>query len=151
MAKPVVLKDVLEAIDISSDQMRAYVDPETGNIVTITDEVADLLEEPTLPRFVPQWQRDAISALQAIDRDRLLPLPDQRDIHEWEIMEDFARRQIEEHREQLLDALHGAGAFRNFKRVTSDLNLREAWLSYRRDALERIVRNWLERHQLQWT
>jgi hypothetical protein len=43
-------------------------------------------------------------------------LPDRFDIHEWSIMEEFARGQDNDRiRQELLDAIHGAGAFRMFR------------------------------------
>lgn len=50
--------------------------------------------------------------------DRFVKLPSKFEVHEWAIMEKFSRsvEQIGK-REELLDAIHGAGAFRNFEAV----------------------------------
>jgi hypothetical protein len=46
-------------------------------------------------------------------------------------------------RAELLDAIHGKGAFRLFKLTTARIGLREQWLAYRAEAIRRIARDWL--------
>jgi hypothetical protein len=48
--------------------------------------------------------------------DRVKRLPTEYDVHEWEIMRDFADSlPTAKIREDLLDAIHGARAFRSFQ------------------------------------
>jgi hypothetical protein len=46
--------------------------------------------------------------------------------------------------EELLDALHGRGAFRRFKDAVQRLGLTEEWYRYREAALEEIALAFLE-------
>lgn len=151
MPPTVSLSAVLDAMEMASDSLRSYVDPESGSVVTISEEEESLLDRDELPPDLPEWQQDALSELRKLDLDRLLPLPDRFEIHEWEIMRRFAEaRSPEEHREGLLDAIHGSGAFRSFRRELERLGLREAWYEYRHAELERIAKDWLESHGLEW-
>jgi len=74
-----------------------------------------------------------------------LPLPSKFDIHEWAIMRDFTEDRSEtRERAELLDAIHGAGAFRNFRRAIRLLRIEEEWYRFRQSALEELARDWLE-------
>jgi hypothetical protein len=88
----------------------------------------------------------------ALESDRFLELPDRFDIHEWSIMERFSRTQnIEQIRSELLNAIHGAGAFRAFRSAIRRLGLEQSWYQFRDEALAEIARSWLEEHKLQYT
>lgn len=79
-----------------------------------------------------------------------MALPDKFEIHEWEIMRRFADSRAEPARTELLDAIHGTGAFRLFRRSTERLGLREAWFTYRDDVLKEIAREWLRENGIEF-
>jgi len=87
------------------------LDPETGEIVVVTEEERALAEDPCWEE-APAWQREMMPKIRvALESDQFLELPDRFDIHEWSIMERFSRAQnIEQIRSDLLNAVHGAGA-----------------------------------------
>lgn len=76
----------------------------------------------------------------------LIPVPSASDVHKWQIMRNFSDVQEEEARTELMDAIHGAGAFRNFRRVTEELGLTDAWY-----AVEQITRDWLIENEIPFT
>lgn len=81
--------------------------------------------------------------------DRFLELPNRFGIHEWSIMDEFARAQDSERiRQEFLDAIHGAGAFRMFRSTIRRLRIEQSWYQFREEALAEIARNWLEEHKL---
>jgi hypothetical protein len=112
----VILREVVEAIETLSDDCVSYLDPDSGEIITVTEEERRLAEDESLDD-VPEWQRKLLLKIRvALQSDRFLQLPDRFDIHEWSIMEEFARGQDNDRiRQELLDAIHGAGAFRMFR------------------------------------
>ena len=73
--------------------------------------------------------------------DDYLRLPDQYEIHEYEIMEAFAE---EKESKRLLRALQGRGAFRRFKDCCMDLGLDEEYYAFRHEALKQIAKEWCE-------
>ena len=84
-----------------------------------------------------------------LESDRFLELPDRFDIHEWSIMDAFSRAQVREQtRQELLDAIHGAGAFRMFRGVTRRFGIEQNWYQFREETLAEIAREWLEEHKL---
>ena len=151
MGAVISLREVIEAMEIQRDDCVSYLDPDTGEIVMVTKEER-LLAEDTEDSLedVPEWQRQLLPKVRAVlANDRCLELPDRFDIHEWSIMEEFARAQASERkRQELLDAIHGAGAFRMFRSTIRRLGMEESWYKFREHALEEIARDWLEEHKL---
>jgi hypothetical protein len=150
MPVQISLQDVVAALDFQTDESASYLNPETGEILTITDEESHLLEHGDSDEDLPEWQRDLLPKLrEAIDSDRWLVLPNRFDIHEWSIMERFSRSlQNEHHCEDLLDSIRGRGAFRLFRRTIERLGIRDAWYEFREAEIERIAKEWLESHGL---
>lgn len=152
MSKVISLREIIAALEAASDGCTSYLDPETGEIVVVTEEERDLVEDPCSEE-APAWERDVMTKIRAaLESDRFLELPDRFDIHEWSIIERFSRAQNIEHiRGELLNAIHGAGAFRAFRSAIRRLGLEQSWYQFRDDALADIARSWLEEHKLQYT
>jgi hypothetical protein len=138
-------------LETASDECSSYLDPETGEIILVTEEERALAEDKCWDE-APAWQLEMMpKILAALEGDRWLELPDSFDIHEWSIMERFSRAQnIERIRSELLSAIHGAGAFRTFRSAIRRLGLEQSWYQFRDEALVEIARNWLEEHKLQY-
>src|SRR5438552_1033887 len=118
MAVVVSLRDVVEAIDLPNNEWTSYLNLKTGEIVTVTDEDRDLVEDEDLDeQDLPELQRESLPKMrEALASDDFAALPSKFEIHEWAIMERFARSQANAVRcDELLDAIHGAGAFRTFR------------------------------------
>ncbi len=148
MPKPVSLRSVVDAMDMSSDMHRSYLNPDNGELIIVDDEMEALLEQDADPAEVPGWQAEVLAELRELDFDRLLPLPDRLEIHEWEIMRRFAQSRPAKQCNSLLDAIHGSGAFRVFRRELGILSLRDAWYEHRNAEFERLAREWLESNGL---
>ena len=66
-------------------------------------------------------------------------------------MQDFSRSmELDRIREDLLHAIHGAGAFRNFKATLQRHHIESAWFAFRAEALRQIALNWCEEKQIVW-
>jgi hypothetical protein len=151
MATVISLREVIEAMEIQGDDCLSYLDPDTGEIVSVTEEERRLAEETEESlEEVPEWQRQILPRIRAVlESDRCVKLPTRFDIHEWSIMDEFAGAQDSERiRQELLDAIHGAGAFRMFRSTIRRLGIEQRWYQFRDEALAEIARNWLEEHKL---
>lgn len=148
----VKLLDVVDALERPEGWL-ALPDPETGEIITITDEELAYCEDEDLEvSRLPAWEQEAVEqAWRALNSKRMLDLPDKFDVHEWDIMRRFAYTLSEEESGEVLDAIHGSGAFRAFRRTTERLGLRDAWFRYRDDRLKEIARDWLEANGIAYT
>ena len=149
MAVVISLKEVVEAIELQTEESASYLDSDTGEVVYVTDEMRDLAEKGETDS-VPQWMRQEIPKVrEAPESGRFLRLPSKFDVHEWAIMDQFSRGQENDRvREELLDAIHGAGAFRMFRSTIRRLGIEKAWYQFRDQAIEEIAREWLEEHSL---
>jgi hypothetical protein len=149
MAAVISLSEVIEAIELQTDESVPYLDPDTGQIVDVTDEMRRRVEEGEFDD-IPQWMREDIPKVrEALESGRFLRLPSKFDIHEWAIMDQFSRGQENDRvRQELLDAIHGTGAFRMFRSTIRRLGIEEAWYQFRDQAIEEIAREWLEEHHL---
>jgi len=152
MSTVISLREVISALEAASDDCTSFLDPETGEIILVTEEERALAEEDEGWEEAPAWQRELLPKIRAaLEGDRWLELPDRFDIHEWSIMERFSRAQnIERIRSGLLNAIRGAGAFRAFRSAIQGLGLEQSWYQFRDEALADIARSWLEEHQLEY-
>lgn len=148
----VKLQDVVDALELP-EEWQALLDPDTGEIVTITDEELEYSEDPSVNLSeLADWERDAVAkARRALDSDRMLSLPDKFDVHEWDLMRRFAYTLAESESREILEAIHGSGAFRSFRMTTERLSLRDAWHQYREKTFKQIARDWLEEHGIAYT
>ena len=143
------LRDIVEAIELQSNEGAAYLNPETGEIVQVSEEEIALVEDGVADEDLPQWQREAMPKIrEALESDRFLVLPDRFEVHEWAIMERFSQEQNPHAQQALAGAIHGSGAFRHFRGAVERFGLLDAWYRYRAEAIEQIARDWLEEHKL---
>ena len=151
MVVTVSLKKVVDALDLPNDEWSAYVDVQTGEVVIISGEAADLAEADDLEsEDIPEWQFEEIeNARKVQDSDRYVSLPDKFDVHEWDIMRKFSElRQDPLQRSELLEAIHGSGAFRFFKSTLHRLGIEKEWYDYRDSTFEEIAKDGLQQNGL---
>ncbi len=148
MAVTVSLSDVIEAMDLLSEEATAYINQKTGELITLTNEELALAEDPEEAAAGPQWQKDILpKAREVLASEDFVPLPSKFEIHEWSIMERFARSLTDAAASDELDAaIHGRGAFRRFKDAVHRLGIADEWYRFREDALEKIAIEFLEAH-----
>ena len=139
MAVVVSLKDVVDAMDLPNNEWTSYLNPKTGEIVTMTDDDRHLVEDDDLDeQDLPEWQRESVAkAREALESGDFVALPDKFEIYEWAIMERFASSQASaRRRDELLDAIHGRGAFRSFRNAIRRLDIEDQWFRFRAPLLK---------------
>jgi hypothetical protein len=148
MAAIVSLRDVIEEISIQPEGATAHLNPDTGEIVTVSDEELRLVEDEEAAAEAPEWQQENLrKAREVLESDHFLQLPTSIDIHAWAIMERFSQeRSNPEERDELVRAVHGSGAFRRFKEAIRRLDIEEEWYRFQDTAIEAIAKEWLEAH-----
>ncbi len=121
------IADELQALP---NEATAYLNTRTGELFVDlgTDLDGGFERDRTEVPQGPEWQ----------------PLPDRFELHEWEMMRDFAQSQREPERQRaLLTAIRGRGAFRAFRSVVEALGLLQAWYQHLNEAYADHVRRWL--------
>ena len=146
----VSIKDVMDEMDILSDEHSAFLNRITGELVTLSREELSAAEENDAGDRYPAWQQEMIiKAREVLESDDFLALPSKFDIHEYNIMEDFCFSVKDDGiRDGLLHKIRGQGAFRRFRDGIRLNGIEEDWYSFRQEALERIAIEWLEANQI---
>jgi len=151
MAVVISLSEVIDAFQSATDEANSYLDPDSGEIVYVTDEMQELVEEGE-DEHTPEWMREDLPKVrEALESGRFLSLPTKFDVHDWAIMQDFSLEQQNDRiREELMDVIHGTGAFRHFKSTIHRLGIEKDWYRFREEAIKEIAIEWLEEHHLQY-
>ncbi|MFC3282651.1 UPF0158 family protein [Litchfieldella rifensis] len=147
MPLPVLLKDVVEVIEPLSDEWQAYINRDTGELVSFTDEEAQLAEAEDIDdSLVPEWQQEILPKVrEVLGSEAFVQLPDKFDFHEYRVMERFCLELDDsELQEELLDAIRGRGAFRRFKELIHIKGIDKAWYAYRERELKAFAAEFLE-------
>lgn len=160
MSAIVRLDDIVEALEMQMDEYSSFLDCETGQVETVSHdllhEAEELHEEDESDADddldLPEWQkREWEMARLIVSTNRFRKLPSKFDVHEWAIMQDFSNSvESDEIREDLLFAIHGAGAFRHFKHTVRRHDIESAWFAFRTEALRQTALEWCEANQIVW-
>ena len=153
MSATVLLKDIVDALEMQFDESSSFLDLDTGQVETVSRDLLNEAEEPGEEEpDLPEWQKSEWDVVKRIvSTDRFVKLPTKFDIHEWSIMEEFSysvdSRPIQT---DLVYALHGRGAFRHFKDTARRHGIEQDWFKFRDEALREIAIEWCEEHQISW-
>lgn len=145
----VSLRDVVEALDLQSEELRSYLDPVTGEVITFNLEEAEIAERGEWER-APEWMKPSLPKIKrALKDNHLLALPDRIHIDEWRMMQDFVSRdELCQCRAELESTVHGEAAFSRFKDAVRRLGLEDEWFRYREAEYARVAREWLEQNKI---
>ena len=145
MSIVVLLRDVVDAMDVLTDDIHAYLNKLTGELLTVTTDDLSAIEEGDDLSGFPDWQQDALEdARRIIESDDFLELPDKFEIHEYAIMQDFCYSlENPRLRDEMASRIRGSGAFRRFKDGIHYHGIQDDWYRFRQQALEAIAIEWL--------
>ena len=152
MPATVRLNDIVEALEMTIDEYSSFLDRVTGQVENVPDAFLGKAEDGEMPDLV-EWEEPSWEVAKQIvaSKDRFLDLPTKFDLHEWEIMQDFSLSvESESIREDLLHAIHGAGAFRHFKDTVRRHGIEPKWFAFRDEALRQIAIDWCEENHVVW-
>jgi guanine deaminase len=139
------LSEIVEALELATDEMHSYMHRQTGEVRTLSVEALRMAEDG-VGKEISAWEKEELEAAkQVVDSEDWLPLPSKIDVNEWEIMSRFGQSlAAPAHRDEILDGIRGSGAFRMFKSIIRRLRLEDAWYAFKQSALENMAREWLE-------
>lgn len=147
MAAEVELDVIIEALEMADDSISSYLDVETGEVHSITEEEFDLAEDPqTAIEDLPNWQREAVTLARSIQKQegkRYMALPDKFDVHEWAMMDRFSMTLRDaQMRNEFHGGIRGAGAFRLFKHLLTEYDLWDGWNRFKQVELRQMAIEW---------
>ena len=128
------LREVIDAIEGASDDTRWVAN-------TLTGEVRSYYESWSI---ITEYEKGAF------DGDEWLFLPDSEERNDWRTMRDFAYDLGGLAGDELLEAIHGSGAFHHFRRCVERMGALESWYAYKDDCICRLAIDWLEMNGLSW-
>ncbi len=143
----VKLSVIVDAIDIQPDMGSSYLNKETGEIETVTEEEMTAVYDDEIPKDAPEWMIRATETARKIIDDETseayVQLPDKYDVHEYRIMEKFSLSvNDKEISESFYHAIKSKGAFRRFKDAIHRYGVADDWYKYRDDYLKEIAKDW---------
>ena len=134
--KTVTLSFLAGKLEDTTDGWSQFYHVKTGEVEQLPDvdnEFADLDDE----------DEELLERIE--ESDDYIRLPGQYEIHEYQIMEDFARKK---NIPKLYAALKGRGAYRRFKDCCLEMGIRDEYFAFRFMAFIEIARNWCEDHKI---
>ncbi len=152
MNKPVKLSDIIDAIEIMTDESSSYLNMKTGEVVMITDEEMGAAEEDEPLEEYPEWQRESIeTAKKVLETEDYISLPDKFDVHEYSIMERFCLSIDDEKiRNIMYSSIKGSGAFRRFKDNIHEYDIADEWYKYKSEALKQMAIDWCKENNVEY-
>jgi hypothetical protein len=154
MSLSVKLNDIINEMEIQSDDHSYYLNKKTGEIVMVTDEHFSLADDSEDISHYSDWEQEAIRvAINVLEsEENFIPLPSKFDIHEYQIMEDFCLSLDDENlRDKMYRSVKGSGAFRRFKDSIFEYGIEKNWFQHRREAFKRIAVDWCEGNDIPYT
>lgn len=142
MPIPVQIQDIVDGMEVQSDERTSYLHRASGEVFTLGD---DEFTEGAMDADADG--PEAIARAIEENPDAFIALPDRFEINEYRMMERFALTTNDARIEQqLLMSLRGSGAFRRFKDAVHREGLAPSWYDYRDRAFARIARDWCATH-----
>jgi len=153
MDKPVKLEDIIDGIEMQTDESSSYLNIKTGEVVIISDEESSAAEEDKPIDSFPEWQHELINkAKEILQSNDYISLPSKFQVHEYRIMEKFCLSITDDQiRDILYYSIKGSGAFQRFKNNIYKYNLEEEWYKFRDEAIKRIAIEWCEDNGINYT
>ena len=151
METSVKLSDIVEALEMQSDESTYYLDNRTGTVYLLSPDELYAGEEDDPLEDYPEWQRKLIEISRRLangEDENLFELPTRWDVNEYGIMEAFCDRQDPANRDTLNGAIKGKGAFRRFKDTLAELDLFDQWNQFRRANLKDMAFEWCRDNEI---
>ena len=134
----VKLQDVIDGIDMVSEDSTCYLDRETGDVLFIS-EIAD-----------NDYDDDILELLEE-GSDRFIEFPSQWDRNDYQTMVDFIESLPQRKEQNLLAiSINGSGAFRRFKYTASELGLLDDWYRFLNNAHRELAIEWCEDNEIEY-
>lgn len=131
----IFIEDIVEKLEETMEHWEQYLNVATGEFVALSDGA--------------YFETDEELAEEIESSSDYVRLPNQYDIREYNIMNDFADATTDvRKRERLFRALNGRKPFRHFKDTLNYTGLEEAYYAFRSLAFLGIAKEWCEENDI---
>jgi len=132
--KAIKLDEIVDSMDIQTDEAGFYLNKETGELIFPTDEDGNNETE--------KYENN----------DNYIQLPTKFDINEYDIMEDFCLSiEDDKLRDIFMYSIKGKGAFKRFKDTAYKHEILENWYEFKNIALKHIAIEWCKDNNISYT
>lgn len=148
-----MLRTVVEEMQLDPEEWSSFIDRKSGEVVGLPDDALAFIQNGGDPDdgFCGVGDIYLGLAQKICDSDDFVPLLNRFDIHEWAIMRDFCEtRERDANRQELLEAVHGDGALRQFKSAIDRLGILHEWRCFKDRKLAMIAIKWLDENSIWW-
>lgn len=126
------VRSVIDAIESAQDDSWWYANVQTGKLDCHYDALG----------FGASSEYDEF----AFEGEEWLSLPDKRERDDWGTMRDYAFALGGAAGNELLDAIHGKGAFRAFRHCVERMGALQSWYAFKDEHVYQLAVEWLENH-----
>jgi hypothetical protein len=150
----VKLENIIEGIEMHSDENQSYFNLDTGEIVNVSQKALLIAEDGEECEDLSEWEEDEVRlALDIVDNfGKYAALPSQYDINEYDMMESFCYSLTDINMQNaLLKSFGGKGAFRRFKENIDRLGITEKWYDYRDMKYKEIAKEFCETNGIDYS
>lgn len=152
MAATAKLRDIVDSLQMASDERVSYLDRTTGEVVDVSGNEMSMAEEGEPPDGLPDWRREDVELARRISEDssgNFVSLPTPWDVNEHAIMEEFCDSlPAGQSRDTVCISIKGRGAYRRFKDSLHVLGLAERWYRYRDEKFKEIAIEWCRENNI---
>ena len=145
------LSAIIDALQLQSDEMTAYINIESGDVLIIQDEYVIMIDGDNEGK--PQWMKDVIAEVEDVrlNQDRYFALPSQWNLNRYQTMAEFCKTQTNPKIEAALSrAIEGKGAFRRFKNTAINLDVVDAWYKFEEQAIKEFAIEWCRSNDIDY-
>ena len=148
------LADIIEQFELASESNKSYLNRNTGEIHLIPEEVEMYFDNEEFDENdLPEWEKGIIKIEKDIQEnpENYIQFPDQYEINEYSIMENFSLSLTNKNiRELVYSSLKGKGAFRKFKDTVNKYGIMDEWYKFRDESIRELAIEWCEENNLQY-
>ena len=142
--KTIKLDELLEAIELQTNENLAVINKKTSEVLMITEE-AMLYADGDSEFDCPEWMTELVEHAKRYytNEDDFLNLPTKDEVGEYDMMKEFSESLTDKfQRNNLLLALQVKGAFRRFKDTLIRFDIEKKWYDYRELEFIEIALEW---------
>ncbi len=134
------LSRAVDGLEMLNDDFQYFINIETEEIEFLPNHLGDIDE-------------DEEEILEKIEQsDKYYKLPDQFEINEYQIMENFAYSLKDQYiKNKLLTVLNRRKPFRNFKAAICNYDVRDAYFEFRTKAYYQIAEAWCQAKGIEYS
>lgn len=155
--KKVEIQKIVDELQMRFMDTTVYYNKITGEILNVQDDDFRIVEEDDFENNIenyPKWQREHLKEVYDLlynDIDNYIALPNNFDIKDSDIMEEFIETISDSNKKyQLENCMWQKGMYRKFKDKLIDIGLENEYYKFYDEKLKKIAIEWCKENNLEY-